>query len=102
MGDRLSLQTELEDLLLTGKVYFQPPSSIKLIYPCIVYKLDGFDTRYADSAIYKNKTRYSVILIDQNPDSSFPLTILSAFEYCSFDRYYIADNLNHYAFTLYY
>ena len=100
--NRLALQAELEALLSSNKVYFQPPSSIKLSYPCIIYELDGFDINHANSLIYRNKTRYTVTVIDQSPESRLPLSMLDAFEYCSFDRHFISDNLNHYLFTLYY
>ena len=99
--NRLALQAELEALLSSNKVYFQPPSSIKLTYPCIIYRLDGISTNYADSVKYKNKKRYTVTVIDQDPDSIIPSSILSL-DYCSFDRSYVSDNLNHYFFTLYY
>lgn len=101
INTRLELHDILVDLVGPNKVYFQPPSSIKLSYPCIVYGLDAIDIAYADSIKYKNKKRYTVTVIDQNPDSVFPLDVLSL-DYCSFDRHFISDNLNHYVFTLYY
>ena len=98
---RLTLHALLVGIMAPNKVYFQPPSSIKLTYPCIIYRLDGISTNYADSVKYKNKKRYTVTVIDQDPDSIIPSSILSL-DYCSFDRSYVSDNLNHYFFTLYY
>lgn len=98
---RLQLHTLLVELIAPHKVYFQPPSSVKLTYPCIIYSLDTIVTKYADSIKYKNKKAYTVTVIDQNPDSDIPLELLSL-EYCSFDRFFVADNLNHFAFKLYY
>ena len=80
--NRLTLQVEFEAFLSSNKVYFQPPSSIKLSYPCIIYELDGFGIDHANSLIYRNKTRYTVTVIDQNPESRLPLLMLDAFEYC--------------------
>ena len=37
MASRLNLQDKLEEVLGSKQVYFQPPESLKLKYPCIVY-----------------------------------------------------------------
>lgn len=84
-----------------GKVYFQPPESIKLTYPCIIYKFMGVSTLHADNIKYKNAKRYEVTLIDKNPDSAFYEALLEL-AYCSFDRTFVNDNLHHYVYTIYY
>lgn len=101
VSKRLDLHQLLVDLISPNKVYFQPPSSIKLIYPCIIYKLDNVSITYADSIKYKNKKRYSVTVIDSNPDSEIPNTILGL-DYCTFNRYFVSENLHHYVYILYY
>lgn len=101
MGSRLNLQTILEEILESRSVYFQPPSSVRMQYPAIVYSRKGVDLRFADNKIYRKLPCYELILIDKNPDSSFIDGILDL-PYCSFDRHYEADNLNHDVFTLYY
>ena len=98
---RLALHTILTEILGSDAVYFQSPPSLKMTYPCIVYSFDTIDTRYADSVRYKNKSRYTVTVIDRNADSSIPEKLL-ALEYCSFDRRFPADNLHHFTFVLYY
>lgn len=98
---RIELHSILTALASPNNVYFQPPYTIKMTYPCIVYNLDGIDITYANSIKYKNKKRYIVTVIDQNPDSEIPNKILTL-EYSSFDRHFISDNLNHYTFTLYF
>lgn len=98
---RLDLQNLLVDLLGKNNVYFQPPASIRLSYPCIIYEMDGMDVRHAGSVKYKTTRRYTVTLIDPNPDSEFPFKLLQL-EYCSFNRFFTSDNLNHYVFTLYF
>ena len=51
MGPRLQLhQTPWS--VCTDNVYFQPPTNIKLEYPCIVYKRDFADTEFADDNPY--------------------------------------------------
>ena len=101
MASRLKLQTELEELLGSENVYFQPPSSVKMKYPAIKYSLSNTEIKHADDTSYNNKRVYELILIDSNPDNEFVDKLLQL-PYCSFDRFYPSDNLNHYSFTLYY
>ena len=101
MASRLQLQTELETLLGSKNVYFQPPQSKLIEYPAIRYSISRIDTRHANNMIYKQKTAYEVVLIDYNPDSEYLNSILKL-PYCSFDRTYPAENLHHFVFTLYY
>jgi hypothetical protein len=101
MGDRLELHQILLDLITPHNVYFQPPSSIRLTYPCIIYELDDINVRYAGSVKYAKHKAYSVTLIDSNPDSEIVDKIMGL-DYCEFDRHFISDNLNHYVFTLFY
>lgn len=100
MGTRLELHEEL--LSLAPNVYFQPPSSVKLSYPCIVYHLSDIDTLYADNRSYKNFKSYLVTYISRRPNDEKVDEILNHFSYCRFDRPYVADNLQHYAFVLFY
>lgn len=101
MGNRIELQRKLACALGSSYVYFQPPETIKMNYPCIVYRLARDYVNYADDIRYKEKNRYEVTVIDKNPDSTIPDNI-KKFRYCAFDRTYTADNLNHFVFTLYY
>lgn len=101
MASRLKLQTELEIILGSRNVYFQPPESIRMIYPAIVYSRARIDNRHANDFVYKQNDAYEVIVIDRNPDSEIVRKI-SKLPKCRFDRHYKADNLNHDVFTLYY
>ena len=47
MASRLDLQTFLEEILESRNVYFQPPESVKMKYPAIVYALDDIENVYA-------------------------------------------------------
>ena len=102
MASRLDLHEELCTLLGSRYVYFQPPSTVKMKYPCIRYSSDGVDVRHANNRVYKNIKRYEGVVIDSNPDSVIADNILAHFEMCSLGSPYIADNLNHFPFTLYY
>ena len=101
MNSRLELHEELKVILGSGFVYFQPPESVRMTYPCMVYSLDHIAVNHADDKPYRNTKRYSVTIIDKDPDSGIPDRML-VLPMCSFDRFYTADNLNHWVFHLYY
>lgn len=100
MSDRLELHTRLEDILGSRNCYFQPPASVQMRYPAIVYSLDSIDKIHANDDMYRSLTAYMVTLIDKNPDTEYLVKLL-ALPYCRFVRFYTADNLNHWVFTLY-
>ena len=66
---RLELHELLCGLLGSRHVYFQPPESVKMRYPAIVYNLDYIENKHADDGVYLSNRRYQVIAIDANPDS---------------------------------
>lgn len=99
MAPRLELQEVLEEF--TPNVYFQPPTNVKLIYPCIIYKRDNADTKFANDKPYNHTLRYMVTVIDQNPDSEIPSKVASL-PMCLFNRFFTADNLNHDVYNLYF
>jgi hypothetical protein len=101
MGSRLALQTIFEGLLGSRNVYFQPPSTVTMSYPCIVYARSNIDTKFADNSPYVRKKRYMVTVIDKNPDSLVPDKV-GNLPMCIFDRNYTADNLNHDVFNIYF
>jgi hypothetical protein len=101
MAQRTSLQSSLEALLGSEHVYFQPPTNVKMEYPCIVYKRDTADTKFADNDPYRYTKRYQVTVIDRNPDSEIPDRI-AALPMCVHNRFYTANNLNHDVFVLYF
>ena len=98
---RLTLQTKLEELLGSKKVYYQPPESLKMEYPCIRYSKVDIDSTHADNMKYKMHDVYDIIVIDRKPDNPVIKKILEL-PYSSFDRHYISDNLNHDIIRLYY
>lgn len=99
MGLRLNLQRLLEEI--TPNVYFQPPTNVQLKYPCIVYKRDFADTKFADNEPYAHKKRYMVMVIDQNPDSEIPGKV-AKLPMSTFNRFYTVDNLNHDVYSVYF
>lgn len=101
MGTRLDLHNILCDILKTSHVYFQPPESIRMVYPAIVYTLDNIDSRPADNIKYLNMKHYMVQYISRDPDNTVVDTILKL-PYSSFDRRFEVDNLYHDCIALYF
>lgn len=102
MANRADLHTELENILGSTNVYFSPPPSVKMHYDAIRYKLGGKDIKRANNKLYLYTNQYDGVVITRNPDTTIPDKLLAHFEMCSFGIPYVADNLNHYPFTLYY
>lgn len=98
---REELQEFLCGILGSRNAYFRGPESNKMSYPAIIYDLSAIATEYANDRLYKNMRAYELILIDYDPDSKL-FDELLMIPYCSFDRPYTADNLNHWVFTLYF
>ena len=97
--NRMSLHKILEEIPGVAKVYFSPPPNKDMVYPCIVYSLDRIPTRYADNKPYFQSKTYSLMLIDYDPDSEIVEKILEL-PMCRFDRSFVSDGLNHFAFTI--
>lgn len=95
-----NLQMKLETILGSKNVYFQPPEHLKLSYPCIIYTLSELDTRFADDIGYKNAIGYTVIFISRSPVNDVVIK-LGKMPYSRFDRFYIFENLNHYAYRIF-
>lgn len=102
MGKRTDLQNILEELIGSENVYFQPPESIKLKYPCIIYNLSNIRIDNADNINYKKDRQYTLTVIDYDPDTIIPELLINSLNKILFDRFYTSDDLNHYVFTLFY
>ena len=101
MADRIELHSLLQELLGSSNVYYQPPESIKMQYDAIRYSKKNIMTRHANNSKYMMRDCYELIVIARMPDSPVIKKLL-ALPYCSYDRHYIADNLNHDVLTIYY
>lgn len=101
MGSRLELQNLLESILGSRNVYYQPPESIKIKYPAIIYSRNDIDNNFADDIVYMQNHTYQIIVIDVNPDSEI-VNKISKLPMCRYNRHYTSDNLNHDVFILNY
>lgn len=98
---REELQILLEEILGSKEVYYQPPPTIQMHYPAIVYNRSDIYSSKADNGKYLRHNVYNVTLMDRDPDSVI-VDRLFALEHCRFSRHYVVDNLNHDIFTLYF
>lgn len=83
------------------RCYFCPPASIQLEYPCMIYNYSNNISDFADNIHYRNSQRYTITVIDEDPDSKIP-NRLRELPYCISDRTFVIDGLNHFVHTLYY
>lgn len=70
-------------------------------YPCIIFHLDNREVRHADNLPYHKRKRYQVTVIDRNPISTIPDAV-AAFPLCAFERQFVANQLYHDVFNLYF
>lgn len=102
MSKRLELHEKLCELIGSRNVYFQPPESVKISYPCIIYNIGNGDAKHADDTVYRYVNSYDVIFIYKKPNVEIIEQVLTTIPMCNMTRSYVADNLNHYAFKIYY
>ena len=96
-----ALQAKFEEILGSRNVYYNPPASVKMKYPAIVFNRSKFDDKHANNDTYIRSYRYEVTVIDGDPDCAF-IDAISRLPKCSYDRHFVSDNLHHNTFTLYY
>ena len=101
MANRLELHELLCGILGSRNVYYQPPESVKMKYPAIVYSKTDIRNIFADNEVYMQSHAYLITVIDEDPDSEVAEKI-SDLPTCRFNRHFNTDNLNHYVFRLYF
>lgn len=107
MNRRLKLHDILCEILACPnkgqncRAYFQPPSSVKMKYPAIVYALNDIENAFADDGVYLSARSYSVTVIDSDPDSSL-IGKIASLPKSRFNRHYTKDNLNHDVFEIFF
>lgn len=98
---RLELHEKFCEILGNNYVYFQPPATVRLNYPCILYTRSDIKVKYADSMSYHRTNAYTVTFIHRDPDSYIPNQLIEKLPYCSFDRNFNSDELIHDVFTVF-
>ena len=106
MDRRLQLDDELRSILqeVLGyvNIYFQPPDSVLMKYDCIRYARKTFGVIWANDRSYNIRDQYEITVISRDPDSELPRKIQEHFKFCRPGRQFVADNLYHFPFTIYY
>ncbi len=99
---RLSLHKRLKEITGLQNCYFSPPNGFNLKYPCLVYTVSNHVGDRADNLRYIGRTRYTITVITEDPDSDLSEKLVNYLDYCSLDRHFTNDNLNHFVHTLFY
>lgn len=100
MTKRLELHEILCGVLGSRNVYYQPPESVKMKYPAIVYSRANIQNDFADNEVYRQSYAYQVTVINEDPDSEI-VEKISAIPTCRFTRHFNSENLNHDVFLIY-
>ena len=98
---RLILDEKLRRILGSSNLYFEPPTSQMMKYPCIRYKRSNIDVVFADNKPYLGRNRYEIVAIFEDADDDLPERLLYNKEglVLNLERPYVADGLHHYVFT---
>jgi hypothetical protein len=99
MGTRVQLHNKLQDI--TDNVYYQPPESHKMEYPCIRYQRIRIDTEHASNNPYIINKGYQIIAISTNPDDEI-VDAVAKITTAVFERRYTYKNLYHDIFNIIY
>ena len=101
MDSRIKLHTELVEILGTTHAYYQPPESVKIEYPAIIYKKSDIINSHAGNSVYSQNNKYQIIVADKNPDSDIVKKV-SKMDTCRFAKHYTSKNMNYYVFEITY
>lgn len=107
MDRRHKLHDELKALnaekeLGVKTILFQPPPSVQMEYPAIIYTRKSTYTTNADNYTYTGTTFYQIEVVDPNPDSPIVPALLNKFQMIKHVNNFKVSNLNHDVFDLYY
>ena len=98
---RLKLDDVLRETLGSTNVYFQPPESVKMQYPCIVYNVAKIPVTFADNKAYLTNPRYVIRYITYAPDDPMRFKLIEVLG-VPIIQTYAKDGLYHYILELYY
>ena len=102
----MNTRQDFQDKLVADivpNVYFQPPASKELKYPCIVYNINKIAQTRADNlSSYFRTTGYLVTVIENTPDGDIYTKLLDTFPQSRFDRAFVSNNLHHKTLIIYY
>lgn len=98
-------QSELQAILSgfdgVTEAYFQKPGNLKLEPPYIVYEIDDEYVARADDRVHAVWRRYTVTVVVRDQDSPVP-GMVRDLPHASFNRMFIAGQLYHFVYNLYF
>jgi hypothetical protein len=74
---------------------------VEMKYPCLVYARSRADTRFAGDKPYLFTQGYTLTVIDGEVDSPL-IAAVAALPMCTFSAHFVADNLNHDVFDIFF
>ena len=98
MSKRKELDSKLRAIL--PNVYYQPPSTIKMQYPCVVYSRNRTNPFFADNQKYVRRETYQVTVVDENPDSNYANAVDQMVE-ARWVNSFSTQGLHHFVFEIY-
>lgn len=101
MDRRLKLHEILSNIEGVKKAYFQPPVNVQIVYPCIIYQWNNTRDLRADNYLYLSRRRYTVTVIDRNPDSTIPEKV-AHLPMTAFANAFTKDGLHHTIYNTYF
>lgn len=96
--DRFELQSKLGSIFGDStRIHYQPSSSDKLKYPCLIYTIKDGENWHADNKTYAFFPFYDVTHIYKNPDDGLAMTkkLIEGLDGVRYDRAWKVDNLYH-------
>lgn len=96
---RIEFDSLLRSTLGSTNVYYDPPESFKLKYPCIVYTDSGRIVLHADSGTYIKYRRYTINYLTKDADDPMVDTI-EELPYCRMRTPYTAANVFHHPYDI--
>lgn len=99
-------RSDLSDILhkIQGNdhIYYQPPESIKIEIPGIIYSKSDIDVIRADNRMYINHDKYTLICLSLTSDNPVVKLLIERLPMCSYDRSYTKNNVYHDVLTVYF
>jgi len=99
--DVLKAIAATDSLAEKGTVYGDGPENTEMVYPAIRYEKGFEEIFYADNLPYEITDRYAVTVIEEDPNTPLAL-LVRQLPMCSFNRFYVADNLKHSVYNIFY
>jgi len=101
MANWEDVRTTLMNVTGATNVYYQPPPTLKMQYPCIIFEKSDEQFKHADNSVFNRMIEYQAKVVYSDPDCPI-IEQMSKVRYCRFDRHYKADGMYHDVYSLYF